>query len=524
MATCPFCLDLVRYPVTLQGCGHCGCKACILSNQVSGASGGGINILCPLCRAPSHWDRESDMAVNAQMQSSVEVQRGEAEARVPCQRCEKVEATVDCADCNLKLCSGCSDLLHIGKLKSHRLAFSSAAVQTSRKAPFCDMPGHGEYRMDLFCTDCNCLLCVMCSQTSTTHRAHNVVPLREAADVERAKLRITLESAGKFRNELRDVSKNLDAAVTEMDKHTKEELAVFDNTISAIIKHLEQRRQTLIDQAKKIHVDETLRVRRAKEQVVKLASKLNETVFHCHRALQLGAHVDIITGRVEMERQLTGHAPIVVPQVRVPRFNIPRYQALVTAIDEANVGVDAASTKLPNAVLEASAIFTQRGFKFCKSTYNEVQLFNRGLTAASTARTWETVMGDGLMTTGVSYWEVRLDRYDSSNGHNVVVGLVFDGGHELCEVLGEDTHSVGFNCGRGTKCFAGDFLQPFADPCNAQDVIGVKVDMVSGTVEVFRNAISLGVAFTGLVTPCYGAVSLINQQQVSLMFPMRVPA
>ena len=466
------------------------------------------------------------MQVNTALQNKVDIMKGDAVPRIPCMRCESVEATLDCEECNVKYCSTCSDLVHTGQLKLHRLKYNMAAVQGANRAPYCDIPGHNDYRTDLYCTDCNVLLCVVCAQTSSTHRSHHVVPLSEAAEVEKVKLRQTLEAAGRFRGELREVSNSLDRALDANERSTQEEIEVFERTISSLIGYLEERRAKLVDQAKHIHLEEAAKCRRAKEQVVSLASKLNETVASCQRAMTLSSNVDIITGRVAMEQQLSQHAPIVLPQSRVPQFHFPHYQAIMASIDDSSVSIEETKVTgpvIPNAVLEPGTIFRQRGFKLNKSTYGEIQLFNRGLSASSNARTWETVMADTLLTQGLHYFEVRLDQYDTTNGHNVIIGLVFDGVHEMCEVIGEDSNSCGFDTGRGTKTVNGDFYQPYSDPCAQGDVIGVKIDYQDRTVEFFKNAVSQGIAFTGLSRSAYVAVSLINNQQVTLMFPMKVP-
>ena len=518
--TCAICLELLKFPVTLS-CGHSLCKPCILGQNVGPH---GVNILCPLCRAPSRFESEADMVVNRALQHSVDILRGAAVPQLPCQRCEATEATVDCSDCNAKYCSGCSDLVHIGKLKGHQLVYSTVAVHGTQKAPVCSEGGHESYRQDLYCSDCNVLLCVLCSQTTATHRSHNVVPLRQAAQVEAVKLRATLDAAAGFREELRKVSRGLDDTLVDCEQRAREEITQFDATMQAVIDYFQRKRAEVIDRAKTLTVDESLKIRRAKEQILSLATKLNDTMGACHRAVVLSADVDIITGRVEMERQLASQPPIVLPPVRVPQFHFPHYQALVASIDEISVSEEHPKHAPPAAVLEAASIFQERGFRFCKSTYNEVQLTNRGLTAMCSTQGWETVMADTLLTVGTHYWEVKLDRYDAKNGHNVVVGVVFDGGFELCEVLGEDSNSVGFNCGRGTKCVNGNFMEPYAQPCQQGDVIGLKLCYAQQSLEFFRNGRSMGVAFTGLARPCYAAVSLIQQQQVTLMFPHNVPA
>ena len=517
--SCPACLDLLRFPVTLN-CGHSVCKPCILgrNNQV-----GHIGITCPRCRTSSVVDNESDLKINAALQSAVDVMKGQAVPRIPCMRCETVEATVDCSECNAKYCSVCSDLVHVGRLKLHRLAYNVSAVQSTNKPPYCTQLGHEDYRTDLFCVDCKTLLCVVCSQVTTTHRSHTVVPLSEAADIERVKLRQTLGAAEKFRAELKHAVGRIDVATENHERSAQEEISMFDSCLAGLIQRLQEKRTALLENAKMLYEVEQAKLRHARDQLVTVASSLNDAMSTSQRALLLGTSTAIIRGCVEMEALLSRTDPVIIPDVRVPQFSFPHYQTLLASLETAAVSLSA-QEQVHGQVLEASSVFTKKHFKFVKSTFNELQFLNQGLTVSSRpGSSWETAMCDQLISTGVTYVEFNIEKSDTSNGHNIVVGLVFDGGYELCEVIGEDTNSVGFDLGRGTKCVGGDYFLPYAVPCGQGDVVGMKIDFELRKVDFYRNGDALGTAFTGLTKPCYAAVSLINQQQVTMMFPTKVP-
>jgi hypothetical protein len=163
--------------------------------------------------------------------------------------------------------------------------------------------------------------------------------------------------------------------------------------------------------------------------------------------------------------------------------------------------------------------------RFVKSTYNDnVTFSNHGLTAThDETMQWETAMCEGRLGggggDGVVYVEVAVERHHT--GCSTVVGIVFDGPHELCEVLGEDNNSVGFNSVAGTKCCAGDLRQTYSAPATQlYDTVGMRLDYGQRCIEYFRNGQSLGVAFTGLEAPCFVAVSMLGPQQVTLGFPL----
>ena len=492
-ASCPICLELLKYPSTLT-CGHSVCKPCILGATVGGQ---GINVRCPICRKVSYYNSEADLIVNKDLQNQVEFLRG------------------------------------------------TAVVQQDennpRKPPFCRVSGHEAYRLDLYDMDSHQQICVLCAQTESAHRGHQVVPLRQAAQIEAVKLRPMLESAHNFRADLRKASQHLEELLDECDRSGGGQADEFNQQVDALIEHINRRRHVLIRDVQQQAADQQMKIRRSKDQIWHLASKLNETMAMCQKAISHLSDVDVIQGRAEMEKQLASQPPVVLPNIRLPRLRLTTQkningdqggdrslQELITAVDASMVMTSELPDTLlpPNPVLEASTIFSgKRGFKFDKSTYNEIIVTNRGQTvmASPAAEGWETVMGDSLLSVGTHYWEVRLDQYANVNGHNVCVGVVFDGGFELCEILGEDVNSAGFNCGKGTKCVGATYLEPYADPCQEGDVIGVKLDYVKEEIEFFRNGVSLGVAFSGVCRPAYAAVSLVGGQQVSLMFPQRLP-
>lgn len=547
--TCPSCLELYRFPTTLP-CNHTVCKPCLLANQTGGV---GVNVLCPACRFSCHFEGEDELKVNQAVQIATDVLRGDAVPRVACMRCERTEATVNCESCKARYCSACCDLVHVGRLAAHSLEYSSVAVLGAHVAPTCPQLGHHEYRCDLYCTDCRTLLCVVCSQTTATHRGHNIVPLSEAAAAEEQNVRKVVTSALEFRAELRDICRKLDASVNHVDLRSAEELAVVEQALGSALAAIERKRAELLKRGREIRDAEMKKAQRAKEQILAVASKVNDSVARCQRAMALGNDVDILTSRAEMERQLAGQAPIVLPQLQAPRVHFPQMSALLAAVDASSVFAAAPSASsdtrhhhggdgnalLPPgspliasvagdaAVVDVSCILKRRGFRFSKSTYGGIRITSSGCVATSQTSTsgggWETVMGDAVLREGVHYWEVQLTRYDSRDGHNVVVGVVFDGAQDLPEVVGEDEHSVGFDTGCGTKTANGNFFLSYGTACGKGDVVGVKVDYFEGTIEFYRNDRPLGAAFTGLARPCYAAVSMIHDQQVSLMFPSRVP-
>jgi hypothetical protein len=76
----------------------------------------------------------------------------------------------------------------------------------------------------------------------------------------------------------------------------------------------------------------------------------------------------------------------------------------------------------------------------------------------------------------------------------------------------------GMACGSGLRISNGDIREEYATSCKKGDRITVCVDCTKKTLEFYRNGISLGIAFTNIVTPVSPAVSLLKGQRVSLVF------
>uniref|UniRef100_A0A8D0HCP0 Uncharacterized protein n=1 Tax=Sphenodon punctatus TaxID=8508 RepID=A0A8D0HCP0_SPHPU len=139
-ATCPICLDYFADPVTLD-CGHNFCRACITQN----------------------W--------------------GESVANVSCPQCREI----------------CPR----GSLKPNRQLSSMVdGIKRLSLAPRAE-PGCEEHQepLKLFCQDDCVPICVVCSMAKE-HRAHTVLPIKEAVQDYKEKLQSRLETLKKERDEI----------------------------------------------------------------------------------------------------------------------------------------------------------------------------------------------------------------------------------------------------------------------------------------------------------------------------------
>uniref|UniRef100_A0ACB8EG40 Uncharacterized protein n=1 Tax=Sphaerodactylus townsendi TaxID=933632 RepID=A0ACB8EG40_9SAUR len=125
-ASCSVCLGFCRDPVTIAGCGHAFCRACLTHSwgDLEGAEAS-----CPLCRGPA---QEGTLRPNHQLANTAEI--------------------------------------------TQKLSPSEGSTK-KRKRGVCEK--HQE-PLKLFCREDEAPLCLICSR-SQEHKGHQVIPLEEAS-------------------------------------------------------------------------------------------------------------------------------------------------------------------------------------------------------------------------------------------------------------------------------------------------------------------------------------------------------
>lgn len=132
---------------------------------------------------------------------------------------------------------------------------------------------------------------------------------------------------------------------------------------------------------------------------------------------------------------------------------------------------------------------------------------------------WEKVLGAVEWHAGKHSFTAVLDMNfsASTNSWQIIIGVA-NSNTELSGHLGSMQKEWGMACGSGLRISNGDIREEYATSCKKGDRITVCVDCTKKTLEFYRNGISLGIAFTNIVTPVSPAVSLLKGQRVSLVF------
>ena len=127
---------------------------------------------------------------------------------------------------------------------------------------------------------------------------------------------------------------------------------------------------------------------------------------------------------------------------------------------------------------------------------------------AGTDDTWSTVLGTRAFSSGVTHWDIRIN---SSSTAYVFVGVASSAA-DLSSFLGGCAHGYGF-IGEQALYHNREKVKIYGEPFTSGDIVGVTLDLNSGTVSFSRNHKSLGIAFDRVFGELYPAVAFYNVGQ-----------
>lgn len=126
---------------------------------------------------------------------------------------------------------------------------------------------------------------------------------------------------------------------------------------------------------------------------------------------------------------------------------------------------------------------------------------------------WKTVFGNVCCSTGVTSWQIRIEKSSSSY---LFVGVA---SHRASadSFLGADEHSWGY-IGDKALYYQRNRVKSYGEGFGEGDIIGVRVDSEQGTLSFSKNGVDLGIAFENIVGEVYPAVSFhTRHQKVSMI-------
>ncbi|XP_033985550.1 E3 ubiquitin-protein ligase TRIM69-like isoform X2 [Trematomus bernacchii] len=228
---CSICLDVFTDPVTIP-CGHNFCKTCITEHWDKSDQ-----YQCPMCKEAFTTRPAlrvntlfSEMAAqfrqSAQQKASSSSSSSEQQVfkagEVPCDVCTetKLKALKSCLVCLTSYCeTHLEPHLTASSLKRHQLIDPVENLE-DRMCPKHDKP------LELFCKTDKTFVCMLCHVSD--HKMHDVVPLKEGYEGEKAELETEIQQMIQKRQlKIEEIKHSVDLSKEEADREVAEGVQVF---------------------------------------------------------------------------------------------------------------------------------------------------------------------------------------------------------------------------------------------------------------------------------------------------------
>ncbi|XP_030012478.1 E3 ubiquitin-protein ligase TRIM39-like [Sphaeramia orbicularis] len=242
---CSICLDVFTDPVSTS-CGHTFCKSCIWEHW-------GVNVAyqCPMCQEV--FDTKPQLKINVFISEMVAQFRHEAQhepniyssdqqaaepGEVPCDVCTepKLKALKSCLVCLTSYCQTHLEphLIRSG-LKRHQLIHPVENLE-DRICRKHDKP------LELFCKTDHTCICQHC--TYSDHKGHDVTPLKEEHEEQKAELEKTVaeiqQMIQKRRLKIAEIQWSVRLSKNAADRETAEGVEVYTALMESVQKSLDQ--------------------------------------------------------------------------------------------------------------------------------------------------------------------------------------------------------------------------------------------------------------------------------------------
>jgi len=306
MTVCPICTEVYTDPRVLL-CGHTFCLKCIETWSKDKQSG--HNVACPLCRKELTLPGNgvSDLPKNffvADFLQMKELSSVESKTR-GCEVCsggdeatEMKVATVYCVECQHKLCQACEEEHEKFKVTSQHRRVTLVNEALSVKLPLSRCEKHTDRYLEIYCSDCKLVMCMICY--ITVHNKHNCSDVNEIADEFRERItgninagidkcRAMLTNIEKEKNDFSEQVAKAEMEISEkaeqlkrmIDDHKEELMNELSSVKQTRMKEIESvrdviERQLLSMESYKKEVDE-VRQKETACDIVRAASGLQDS-------------------------------------------------------------------------------------------------------------------------------------------------------------------------------------------------------------------------------------------------------
>jgi tripartite motif-containing protein 2/3 len=295
--------DYVR-PKVLP-CLHTFCEQCLLS-EVPAHS---LAVTCPTCRQQSILPLEG---VSALRDNVVLIRLMDAmEQLVSCAICQTGSAVSSCLDCVNSFCKPCATT-HVELEPGHTIAaLTASCVQLTKETSAggegekssCELmscPKHSGQQLDLYCSECETIICATCSSRAGEHEGHPASPL--ASTVEEHK-RLLQDLLNTVKAQLAAIQSSMDSikstSVSLLDNYRAAESRVRE-CFDMLSRTLLERKESLLNSLEATYRTKHERLAKQLRDLQEAAGGMSNSCVFTESALGRASELEMLLVRKEM--------------------------------------------------------------------------------------------------------------------------------------------------------------------------------------------------------------------------------
>ena len=184
-------------------------------------------------------------------------------------------AVVFCCTCCQFLCQLCHDHdKRHRQLSKHNMVGldqeGAKQLQTTMKPRdhHCSQPYHEGNKLDLYCTNCNCLVCRDC--TTAAHKDHGLAEMSTIAKTHKMEIKETLGEAPMLVTKLTGAIDENDKIIEQVEISKSNAILAISQAFEVLQHTLEERKKTLLSEVEAILLSKTTALTLQKEQFEKI--------------------------------------------------------------------------------------------------------------------------------------------------------------------------------------------------------------------------------------------------------------
>ena len=296
---CRICSEEFRDPRMLP-CLHTFCLECL---EKSGhGKQPGENIPCPFCRKQFQMPDDGIKGIprNLFLEKLVELYHSSFLVKVnsKCDMCSEEEgvrvATVYCVECDQNICELCSRLHKKTKsLKDHQVYFlkDKELIEQTRKANKSFCVRHATVLIELYCFDCDEVLCKMCQ--SSNHRGHKCLNVDIVRSDFKTQLRIISSKISEYLKESNTVASTLQDRSTAMSANVNELKNIVEEQTRLVMSIIKQESEKVMQDIESIHSTDTQNIQVRKEEIGRQIAVVQKFEKNVSEIVEDSSDVDI---------------------------------------------------------------------------------------------------------------------------------------------------------------------------------------------------------------------------------------